>query len=250
MPLRSLGLVLTIDPSSLPSAPLLPSSPLPLARCCWWGVHNQQQPSSKVPCAPGLQKRRNASTQNFSATTGVAWSWSPWRLGGSEVALLFVESSAVARAGEAPPTLFHSAALAWRRGWTRMLAISRARPFACSLVVPPNVPHAHGGECDFHIICGKKHTARWEPLARTTGRKQWKPDSTQQENTERLRVQTRVRSTGKIGEGQTGERRAQQELLVPPNNHGRTTFLRKRSTTWTHGPALQPVTWDPKPIFD
>ena len=43
------------------------------------GVHSQGQPPSTEPCAEGLEKTRNASTQNFSVTTGVVWSWLPWR---------------------------------------------------------------------------------------------------------------------------------------------------------------------------
>ena len=62
----------------------------------------------------------------------------------SEEAVQFVESLAVSRAREAPPTL---AALAWRRRWTRMLAVSCTRSFACSLV-PPKVPHALAGADD------------------------------------------------------------------------------------------------------
>ena len=70
-----------------------------------------------------------------------------WETGGrwSEEAVQFVESLAVYRAREAPPTLQHSAALAWRRRWTRILSVSCARSFACSLVVPPKVPHALAG---------------------------------------------------------------------------------------------------------
>ena len=63
----------------------------------------------------------------------------------SEEAVQFVESLAVSRAREVPPTLQHSAALAWRRRWTRMLSVSCARSLACSLVVPPKVPHALAG---------------------------------------------------------------------------------------------------------
>ena len=54
----------------------------------------------------------------------------------SEEAVQFVESLAVSRAREA---------LAWRRRWTRMLSVSCARSFACSLVVPPKVLHALAG---------------------------------------------------------------------------------------------------------
>ena len=63
----------------------------------------------------------------------------------SEEAVQFVESLVVSRVREAPPTLQHSAALAWRRRWTTMLSVSCARSFACSLVVPSKVPHALAG---------------------------------------------------------------------------------------------------------
>ena len=55
----------------------------------------------------------------------------------SEGCLQFVESLAAVRARDAPPALFHSAALAWRRRWARMIAVSCARSFACSLVAIP-----------------------------------------------------------------------------------------------------------------
>ena len=42
----------------------------------------------------------------------------------SEESLQFVESLAGARARDAPHALYHSAALAWRRRWTRMIAVS------------------------------------------------------------------------------------------------------------------------------
>ena len=63
----------------------------------------------------------------------------------SEEAVQFIESLTVSRAREAPPTLQHSAALAWQRRWTRMLFVSCAWSFARSLVVPPKVPHALAG---------------------------------------------------------------------------------------------------------
>ena len=44
----------------------------------------------------------------------------------SEESLQFVESLAAVRARDAPPALFHSAALAWRRRWARMIAVSCA----------------------------------------------------------------------------------------------------------------------------
>ena len=51
----------------------------------------------------------------------------------SEEALQFIESLAVAKAREAPHAMFHSAALAWRRRWSRLLSVSCARSFASSL---------------------------------------------------------------------------------------------------------------------
>ena len=63
----------------------------------------------------------------------------------SEEALQFVESLAAVRARDAPPALFHSAALAWRRQWSRMIAVSVARSFATSLVALPEALHALGG---------------------------------------------------------------------------------------------------------
>ena len=55
----------------------------------------------------------------------------------SEESLQFVESLAGARARDAPHALYHSAALAWRRRWARMIAVSCARAFASSLVAIP-----------------------------------------------------------------------------------------------------------------
>ena len=55
----------------------------------------------------------------------------------SEESLQFVESLAGARARDAPHALYHSAALAWRRRWARMIAVSCARSFASSLVAIP-----------------------------------------------------------------------------------------------------------------
>ena len=55
----------------------------------------------------------------------------------SEEALQFVESLAAARARDAPHAMFHSAAQAWRRRWSRVLSVSCARSFASSLVAEP-----------------------------------------------------------------------------------------------------------------
>ena len=55
-----------------------------------------------------------------------------------------MERLAAIKARYAPPALFHSAALAWRRRWSRMIAVS-ARSFASSLVAPPAAVHALGG---------------------------------------------------------------------------------------------------------
>ena len=63
----------------------------------------------------------------------------------SEEALQFIESLAVAKARDAPHTMFHSAALAWRRRWSRLLSVSCARSFASSLVALPTAMHALGG---------------------------------------------------------------------------------------------------------
>ena len=41
--------------------------------------------------------------------------------------------------------MFHSAALAWRRRWSRLLSVSCARSFASSLVALPTAMHALGG---------------------------------------------------------------------------------------------------------
>ena len=60
-------------------------------------------------------------------------------------ALRFVESLAAVRARDAEPALFHSAALAWRRGWSRVLSVSCARAFASLLVAVPTAMHALGG---------------------------------------------------------------------------------------------------------
>ena len=63
----------------------------------------------------------------------------------SEEALQFVESLAAVRARDAPPAMFHSAKLAWRRRWLRLLSVSCARSFASSLVALPTALHALGG---------------------------------------------------------------------------------------------------------
>ena len=54
----------------------------------------------------------------------------------SSEAYNFVESLARARARETPHVLRHSAFLAWRRRWTRMLAVSCCRAFTGSLTSP------------------------------------------------------------------------------------------------------------------
>ena len=54
----------------------------------------------------------------------------------SNEAVEFVDMLAGARAREALPVLRRSVHLAWRRRWTRMLAVSCARAFANSLVQP------------------------------------------------------------------------------------------------------------------
>ena len=54
----------------------------------------------------------------------------------SNEAVKFVDSLASARAREAPPLLYRSAFLAWRKRWTRMLAVSCGRAYASSLVTP------------------------------------------------------------------------------------------------------------------
>ena len=53
--------------------------------------------------------------------------------GGTE-AVSFIESSASARQREELPTMQRSEFLAWRKRWTRMLAVSAARAFAASLI--------------------------------------------------------------------------------------------------------------------
>ena len=65
----------------------------------------------------------------FALETGGRW---------SQEFLQFVESLAAVRARDAPPALFHSAALAWRRRWAQMIAVSCARSFASSLVAIPS----------------------------------------------------------------------------------------------------------------
>ena len=52
----------------------------------------------------------------------------------SNEALDFVADMAAARSSEAQPVLQRSTLLAWRRRWTRMLAVSCSRAFAASLI--------------------------------------------------------------------------------------------------------------------
>ena len=63
----------------------------------------------------------------------------------SEEAMQFVDDLAAARARDAPPLLRRSAFLAWRKRWSRMIAISCARAFANSLVAVSTSPHALAG---------------------------------------------------------------------------------------------------------
>ena len=63
----------------------------------------------------------------------------------SEETLQFVESLAVVRAREAPPAPFQSAALTWRRRWSRTLSVSGGRSFASSLEALPTAMPALGG---------------------------------------------------------------------------------------------------------
>ena len=56
-----------------------------------------------------------------------------------------MESLAAVRARDAPPAMFHSAKLAWRRRWLRLLSVSCARSFASSLVALPTALHTLGG---------------------------------------------------------------------------------------------------------
>ena len=60
-------------------------------------------------------------------------------------AVEFVENLAAVRGRDMPPRLQRSAFLAWRRRWTRMLAISYGRSFANSLVAPTLMSHALAG---------------------------------------------------------------------------------------------------------
>ena len=64
----------------------------------------------------------------------------------------FIERLATARARDAPPNLQRSAFLAWRRRWTRMIAVSCARSFATSLVAQSSLPHALAG-VDGEVPC-------------------------------------------------------------------------------------------------
>ena len=52
----------------------------------------------------------------------------------SDESMSFISELASARSRDAPIPLQRSAFLAWRRRWTRMLAVSCSRAFACSLV--------------------------------------------------------------------------------------------------------------------
>ena len=52
----------------------------------------------------------------------------------SDESMSFISQLASARSRDAPFPLQRSAFLAWRRRWTRMLAVSCSRAFACSLV--------------------------------------------------------------------------------------------------------------------
>ena len=98
-------------------------------------------PGSTEPCAPELGRTRNGRTQNSSVATGVVWSLSLSK----RERKLSVESLAAVRARDAPPALFHSAALAWRRRWSRMVAVSVARSFSSSLVALPAALHGVDG---------------------------------------------------------------------------------------------------------
>ena len=63
----------------------------------------------------------------------------------SEEAMQFVDDLAAARDRDAPLLLRRSAFLAWRKRWSRMIAISCARAFANSLVAVSTSPHALAG---------------------------------------------------------------------------------------------------------
>ena len=77
----------------------------------------------------------------------------------SSEAVEFVDNLAAVRAREAPPLLQRSVFIAWRRRWTRMLAISCAKSFANSLVAPTLLPHAlvgvDGSVPDFADLLGE-----------------------------------------------------------------------------------------------
>ena len=63
----------------------------------------------------------------------------------SQEAVNFVDALAAARSREAAQILRRPAHLAWRRRWTRMLAVACARALAASLVAPSAVPTAQPG---------------------------------------------------------------------------------------------------------
>ena len=63
----------------------------------------------------------------------------------SEEAMQIVDDLAAARARDAPLLLRRSAFLAWRKRWSRMIAILCARAFANSLVAVSTSPHALAG---------------------------------------------------------------------------------------------------------
>ena len=80
-------------------------------------------------CTRAWEDKERKYSEAVALETGGRW---------SEESLQFVESLAAVRARDAPPALFHSAALAWRRRWARMIAVSCARSFASSLVAIPS----------------------------------------------------------------------------------------------------------------
>ena len=81
-------------------------------------------PTCEAPCPTSKHTSKRQSTLNLSNETDAA-SW---------LLVTFINDLAAARARDAPPVLRRSMFLAWQRRWSRTIANSCGRAFACSFV--------------------------------------------------------------------------------------------------------------------
>ena len=96
------------------------------------GVAAEAAVQRKRRTYPELVDGRRCRLQVFAVEVGGRWDRGAWS---------FIRALAEARARSAPPLLRRSAALAWHRRWTGMLAVAAQVAFAASLLEEPLLGH-------------------------------------------------------------------------------------------------------------